>query len=237
MAQIKSAVRRQADPGKAKILAGFFKTGKGQYGEGDVFLGVMMPQQRRIARAYPDLTLRQIASLLAERIHEFRMIGLLILVDQYKKADHALRGQIAEFYLSHAHHINSWDLVDISAPHIIGAYALATDAAILQRLSVSDSLWKRRMSIVATLAFIRAGRFQETCALAKSLLRDQHPLIHKAAGWMLREVGKRDIAALDKFLALHAPEMPRTMLRYAIERYAPKKRRFWLTRYQDLHQL
>jgi len=227
--QLKADLKSLANPEKAKILSGFFKAGKGQYGEGDVFLGIMVPQQRLIAKKYSSLTLKDIKTLLSNKIHEYRMVALLILVNQFRKADEAGKKQIAGFYLDNTRRINNWDLVDLSAPYILGEHLVENDTAILYRLAASDDLWKRRIAIIATFAFIRRNKFGDTLRIAEALLHDRHDLIHKAAGWMLREVGKRDVKTLERFLEEHARAMPRTMLRYAIERFDKEKRRYWLT--------
>ena len=226
--RLKADLRSIANPEKAKILSGFFKTGKGQYGEGDIFLGIMVPQQRKLAKEYGLLSLKDIKALLSSRIHEHRLIALLILVQQYRKAEEREKERLAVFYLDHATCINNWDLVDLSAPYILGEHLYGKDIAVLLRLALSENLWERRIAIIATFAFIRKNRFSETLRIAEVLLRDQHDLIHKAVGWMLREVGKRDIMPLERFLKNHADAMPRTMLRYAIERFTASKRQYWM---------
>jgi len=226
--RLKADLRSIANPEKAKILSGFFKTGKGQYSEGDIFLGVMVPRQRRIAKEYGFLSLKDIGTLLSSRIHEHRLVALLILVQRYRKADEQEKETIADFYLDHAACINNWDLVDLSAPYILGEHLYGKDAAVLFRLAVSENLWERRIAIIATFAFIRKNRFRETLGIAEALLHDQHDLIHKAVGWMLREVGKRDMMFLEGFLRDHSDAMPRTMLRYAIERFTASKRQYWM---------
>ena len=226
--QLKADLKSIANPEKAKILAGFFKTGESQYGEGDVFLGIMMPQQRLIAKKYAYLPLKDIKTLLSSTVHEHRVIALLLLVSQFRKTDEAGKKKIAGFYLENTKLINNWDLVDLSAPYILGEHLHGKDAALLSRLAASDNLWERRIAIIATFAFIRRNKFGDTLRIAEVLLHDHHDLIHKAAGWMLREVGKRDVKTLERFLVEHAPAMPRTMLRYAIERFDYEKRRQWL---------
>ena len=226
--RIRRDLRQCASPEKARILSRFFKTGKGQYGEGDVFLGITVPEQRRVAKRYPDLTLRELLDLLSSRIHEHRLVSLLILVAKYGKSDEAGRREIFDFYLSNTRRINNWDLVDLSAPNIPGEYLLDKDASILCRLAESENIWERRIAIMATLAFIRKGRFDDTFRIARMLLSDDHDLIHKAVGWMLREVGKRDRKAEEAFLKKHYRRMPRTMLRYAIERFEENKRKSFL---------
>ncbi len=233
-------LRKLADREKASILARFFKTGKGEYGEGDKFLGATVPKQRELIKGFLDLGLNDLDKLLKSVWHEERLCALLILVKQYEAAsksnDAARRGEIFKFYLAHTARINNWDLVDLSAPNIAGDYLwrLKTDGrvketgAILGKLAGSRSLWKRRIALLATFTFIRAGIFGETLKLAGKFLNDPEPLIHKATGWMLREVGKRDMAVLWGFLDKYGMKMPRTALRYAIERMGEKERKRWM---------
>lgn len=227
---LKKDLQNLANPEKAIALARFFKTGKGQYGEGDLFLGIMVPQQRQIAKKYADLKPKDIASLLASKIHEHRLIALFILVSQYQKADEKAKKRIANFYLAHTACINNWDLVDLSAPHILGDHLLEQDTSVLYRLAESSSLWRRRIAIISTFMFIRTGRYKEALEISEMLLNDNHDLIHKAVGWMLREIGKRDLKIEEAFLEKHAHSMPRTMLRYAIERFDQKRRSYWMNR-------
>jgi len=228
--ELKTDLRELANPQKAKAFSRFFKTGKGQYGEGDIFLGIMVPQQLRVAKKYIDLPLNDIKTLLSSRTHECRLVALLILVAQYQKAGPAAKEQIAGFYLENSLHINNWDLVDLSAPNILGEHLYQRDAAVLYRLAVSENVWERRIAFMATFAFIKKDRFRETLQNAELLLHDKHDLIHKASGWMLREVGKRDLPTEEIFLENYAYIMPRTMLRYAIEKCDETKRRYWLAR-------
>ncbi len=233
LAELRQDLKRLSNPAKAKLLAGFFKTGKGHYGEGDVFLGIQVPYTRAVARCYPTLTLKDVAMLLASPIHEERLAALLVLVNQYEKGSEESRNEIFRFYVKNAKQVNNWDLVDLSAPKIVGKHLLGKGKKgrqVLARLAKSESLWERRIAIVSTYVFIRNGRFSQTFTIAEILLKDSHDLIHKAVGWMLREVGKRDKAAEEKFLQRHYREMPRTMLRYAIERFSPMKRKSYLAR-------
>lgn len=211
----------------------FFKTGPGEYGEGDVFIGLKMPVIRKTARPYRELPLDQIELLLASEIHEFRMAAAVILSERGKR--HAKRSEVAEakvlfrFYLAHTDRINHWDLVDISCRDVVGRYLLAVgDTRPLFKLARSRSLWERRIAIVSTSAFIGEGKLDPTFELSALLLGDEHDLIHKATGWMLREAGKKDEAALEHFLAEHAPAMPRTALGYSIEKMTPERRAYWL---------
>ena len=223
-------LRKIADDEKAKLLAGFFKTGPGQYGQGDIFIGITVPAQRKVARQFRDLSLADLGKLLASPIHEHRLTALLILVDQYARADDAGKKRIFDFYLARTRHINNWDLVDVSAPRIIGLHLLDKPRGLLDTLARSASLWERRIAILATLTFIRNADFKDTLRLATLLLKDEHDLIHKAVGWMLRELGKCDAAPLERFLDKHASHMPRTMLRYAIERMPQTQRRHYMRR-------
>lgn len=230
--RLKEEMAGMADREKAKLLAGFFKTGPGEYGQGDVFLGINVPRQREVAKKYKDLPLAQVKSLLKSGIHEHRLTALIILTGRYGKADPGEREKIFEFYLAMAKagRINNWDLVDVSAPNIVGEFLLANPGrrSVLGQLARSESLWERRIAVLATGAFIRAGEFGPTLRIAKLLLRDEHDLIHKAVGWMLREVGKRDQGVEEGFLEKNAQAMPRTMLRYAIERFSQRKRKNYM---------
>ena len=225
---VRRELRKLANPAKAGILSRFFKTGKGEYGEGDVFLGIPVPLQRRIAKKYPALLLEDLQELLSGRIHEERLVALLILISKYKKADNTDRRAVVDFYLKNTRWVNNWDLVDISAANILGDYLLDKERTLLSRLAESDSLWERRIAIMATFAFIRRNEFKDTIHIAELLLKDTHDLIHKAVGWMLREIGKRDRETEEQFLRTHYRNMPRTMLRYAIERFDEKTRNAYL---------
>lgn len=226
--QIKKDLQKFANPEKAKLLQKFFKTGKGEYGEGDILLGIMVPQQRKVAKKYKGLTLNEVQELISSKIHEYRLTALFILVDKYKRSDQKTKKTIFDFYLKNTNNINNWDLIDLSAPNIIGNYLLDKPRGILYKLAKSKSLWEKRISILATAAFIRNNEYKDTLEISKILLNDRHDLIHKGVGWMLREVGKRNQAAEEKFLKKHYKNMPRTMLRYAIEKFDDKKRRFYL---------
>jgi 3-methyladenine DNA glycosylase AlkD len=225
---IRAAVRAAGDPRKAAILQGFFKTGPGEYGAGDVFVGIPVPVLRRLARDFQATDERTVTALLASRIHEERLLALMILVRQFEKGTEAERRRIYRLYTARTDRINNWDLVDLSAPNIVGAWLAGRSRAPLDRWARSRSLWERRIAIVATHTFIRAGDFGDTLRIADRLLNDPHDLIHKATGWMLREVGKRDTAALEAFLAPRYRSLPRTMLRYAIERFPEARRQAYL---------
>ena len=222
---IKAELDKSINPQKAKILQGFFKTKKGEYGKGDIFLGISVPVLRKIAKKYDSLSLPKIHELLKSKIHEHRLVSLLILVSQYKKADKHGKKTIFDFYLKNTANINNWDLVDLTAPNIIGDYLIDNKRSILYQLARSDNLWERRISIIATFGLIKHGEYKDTFNISEILLKDKHDLIHKSAGWMLREVGKRISQEIEEqFLIKHYKSMPRTMLRYAIERFdAPKK--------------
>jgi len=209
---------------QAEILQKFFKTEKGEYGEGDVFLGIRTPVQRKLCKKY-NLTLKEIQILLNSKIHEHRLCGLFCLIDKYKRNE-KLKEKIFNFYTRNAKKINNWDLVDLSAPSIFGEFLLnKQDKKILYLFAKSKNLWEKRIAIVSTYVFIKNNKFGDTLEIAEILLKDNHDLIHKAVGWMLREVGKRDIKALENFLKKHYSKMPRTMLRYAIEKFPEFKRR------------
>jgi len=226
--QIQKRLRQFSSREKAKVLQRFFKTGPGEYGEGDVFLGVMVPDIRRVSREFQDAPLDEITTLLASPFHEERLLSLLMLVQAHARGDHALQRKIYSLYLKNTKHINNWDLVDLSAPNIVGAYLLDKSRTPLYTFARSKNLWKRRIAILATLRFIKQNDFDDTLRISKILLRDDHDLLHKAVGWMLREVGKRSFPAEEKFLIQHYRKMPRTMLRYAIERFPEGKRRRYL---------
>jgi len=215
------------DPARAATSARYFQAGEGGYGAGDLFLGVRVPELRRLARQWRGMDLAEVGKLLSSDYHEARLLALLILVERYRRAAPAEREAVVELYLQNRDRINNWDLVDTSAPHILGAYLFSkSDRGLLDRLAASPSLWERRMAVLATFYFIRQGEFGETLRLAARLMDDPEDLIHKAVGWMLREVGKRNEKALLDFLEENAARMPRTMLRYAIEKLPPiyKKR-------------
>lgn len=220
-------LREFATPERAKANAWFFKTGPGQYGEGDRFLGVTVPDQRRVAREFAALPPAQVTTLLHSPWHEERLTALLILVRQYERGDATTRQAVHDLYLANLDRVNNWDLVDSSAAQVVGAHLRRGKRSLLRELAQSPDLWRRRVAIIATLAFIREGDFADTLTIARLLLRDEHDLIHKAVGWMLREVGNRDRDALLGFLDRHAAVMPRTMLRYAIEKFpAPLRAKY-----------
>ena len=226
--KIKKELQSNGNPEKAKILSGFFKTGKGQYGEGDIFLGIIVPKTREIANKYVDLNFKDIQRLVLSKIHEERMAALMILVEKYKKSDLKDKKLIVDFYLQNAEKVNNWDLVDLSADKILGDYLIDKDKSILYKLAKSENLWEKRIAVVSTFAFIKNNQFNDTVKISEILLNDNHDLIHKAVGWMLREVGKRDEKELLKFLDRYYKQMPRTTLRYTVERLDKKKKEFYM---------
>jgi len=226
--QIEKALAKRSNQQKAKILSRFFKTGPGQYGQGDVFLGVTVPQIRKLAKQYQNIPLNLTAKLLKSPIHEQRLLTLLILIIKFQKGNTTTKTKIYNLYLKNTRYIDNWDLVDLTAGHIVGCYLWDKNRAVLARLTRSKSLWERRIAIISTLYFIKNNQFKDTLNIARVLLNDPEDLIHKATGWMLREVGKRDLVEEERFLKKYSQNMPRTMLRYAIERFPEKKRKLYL---------
>ena len=224
----KNALLALAQPERVQLTARFFKTGPGQYGEGDQFMGLSMPQQHTVAKQYMKLSLNETEQLVRDPFHECRMVGLLIWVGQYRKAGAAQQEVIRERYVANRHYINNWDLVDVTCPHILGKYAVKGDRSIFYELAREENLWSQRIAIVSTYTLIKLDQFADTFAIAELLLPHKHDLIHKAIGWMLREVGKRNTDALEEFLHDHIRQLPRTTLRYAIERFDPARRRYYL---------
>ncbi|WP_266362685.1 DNA alkylation repair protein [Tellurirhabdus rosea] len=225
---LKAELLSRANPERALALQRFFKTGPGQYAEGDLFLGLTVPEQREIAGRYRTLPPEEAAKLLHEPYHECRLTALIIWTLQAKKAGEAGRKQLFDLYLENRQYVNNWDLVDVTCPEIIGVYLLNKDRQVLDELAAQNHLWSQRMAMVSTLAFIRKGQFGDTFRIAEQLLGHKHDLIHKAVGWMLREVGKKNPEALEEFLHDQAGKLPRTALRYAIERFDPARRTYYL---------
>lgn len=222
LADVRAELAGLADPAKAQVLQRFFKTGKGQYGEGDVFIGVTVPQSRQVAGKHAGILLEDVKDLLCSKIHEERLVALLILIQKFKADPEG----VTRFYVDNMSQVNNWDLVDLSAPRILGAYLEERDdRSLLYQLAASGKLWERRIAVIATQHFIRKGDFADALRICEMLLGDSHDLMHKAVGWMLREVGKRDLAAEEAFLQKHCKKMPRTALRYAVERFPEEKRR------------
>ena len=226
--EIHARLKKLGNKERAVGAARYFKTGPGEYGEGDVFLGLSAPELRSLAKEYQGISIGDALELLHSRLHEVRVLALLILIHIYQKGDAVVRKQVYEAYLSNTEFINNWDLVDVSAAHIAGDYLLDKSRRPLYKLAKSASLWERRISIIATARFIKVGDFADTFKLSERLLADKEDLMHKAVGWMLREVGKRDLASLEAFLKDHYRDMPRTMLRYAIERLPEARRQMYL---------
>jgi 3-methyladenine DNA glycosylase AlkD len=220
---------RLANPEKARLLQRYFKTGKGEYGEGDIFLGITVPIIRGLVRKYKSLEQKEIENLLNSRIHEHRMLALLMMVEQFRKADSAECERLVNFYLSHTDKINNWDLVDLSAPKIVGEFLFQfQDRGVLYKLVKSRNLWERRIAVLSCFKFIQMGQFDDALKIAEILREDKHDLIQKAVGWMLREIGKRDKKAEVKFLEKYHKTLPRTLLRYAIEKFSEKERKYFL---------
>ncbi len=215
----REALREHSNDAHARVLQRFFKTGPGEYGEGDLFLGVRVPAVRRVARIFRELPLTDTLALLQSEIHEERLLALIILTEKYRKGSSDDRTEIYKIYLGNTEYINNWDLVDTSAEYIVGAYLSDRSRKPLYTLAQSDNLWERRMAVMATFHFIKNGKFDETLKISEMLVSDAEDLIHKAVGWMLREVGKRDRNKEEIFLKKHYQSMPRTMLRYAIEKF------------------
>jgi 3-methyladenine DNA glycosylase AlkD len=226
--KIKEEFKNLSNADQAKHSQKYFKTGKGEYGEGDIFLGLRVPVIRKIAKKYSTLSISDAAKILKSSFHEERLFALIVLVELFRKKDKENKEKIYELYLSNTKYINNWDLVDISAPRIVGAYLFTRDKKPIYILSRSENLWERRIAIMSTLYFIGNNEFSDTLKIAEILLKDKEDLIHKAVGWMLREVGKKDSEVEEEFLRKHYKEMPRTMLRYAIERFPEEKRKSFL---------
>ncbi|MBI4226442.1 DNA alkylation repair protein [Candidatus Roizmanbacteria bacterium] len=228
--QLQKDLRKLASPEKAKIMQRFFKTGKGEYGEGDIFLGITVPEQRKLAIRFKKLDIEDLQKLLGSKIHEERLVSLMILRIKYQKTDQKGKKEIFDFYLNNTRNINNWDLIDLSSGEIVGNYLRDKDKSILYKLARSENLWEKRIAMLATYPYIKKGEFAEAFKIAEILLRDKHDLIQKAVGWMLREIGKRDQKVEEEFLRKYYKIMPRTMLRYAIEKFPGDKRKFYLTK-------
>jgi len=225
---LKKSLKEEENPEQARNLQRFFKTGKGEYGEGDVFIGLKVPVQRKIARENLDLSFKDLKTLIKSKIHEERLIALMILVLRFPKSNEEEKKKIFNFYIANKSNINNWDLVDLSAPNIVGVFLLDKDKGLLYKLAKSKNLWDKRISVLSTFRFIKENSFKVSLDISKILLNDKHDLIHKAVGWMLREIGKRDLKVEEKFLKENYKQMPRTMLRYAIEKFPEAKRQSYL---------
>lgn len=228
LTEIRQELKNLAEPEKVTAYQRFFKTGVGEYGEGDIFLGLTGPKTRSVAKKYARASDLDLQQLLQSKIHEERLCALLILIKQFQKGDEKKQKLIFDFYLQNTFNINNWDLVDLSAPNIVGSFLLDKERKILFSLAKSENLWERRIAIISTFTFIRNNQFQDSLQIAERLLSDKHDLIHKAVGWMLREVGKRNLEVEEEFLQKHYKTMPRTMLRYAIEKFPEEKRKDYL---------
>ncbi len=230
--KIAKDLKKLANPNKIKVLSSFFKTGPGEYGEGDIFTGITVPNQRKIAKKYQKLAKNDILQLLHSPIHEYRLTALIILVTQFEKGDKQKQEEIYKLYLQNTKYINNWDLVDVTTPKIVGAYLLShkSERKILYKLVKSKNLWERRIAVLACFTFIRDNDFIDILKISKLLLADKHDLIHKAVGWMLKEMGKKDTNKLRKFLDECAKTMPRTMLRYSIEKLDKQERKKYMTK-------
>ena len=225
---IQPKIKGLANKKNAEVAQRFFKTGPGEYGEGDIFIGIRVPVLRALAKEYQTITVKEAEHLLKSPIHEERLLALFILIRIYSKAEEIIKKAIYELYLKNTKFINNWDLVDSSAEYIVGDFLLDKGKNPLYQLARSKNLWERRISIMSTFCFIKRRQYSETVKVAKALLNDKEDLIHKAVGWMLREVGKRDLSLEEEFLKAHYKEMPRTMLRYAIEKFPETKRQGYL---------
>jgi 3-methyladenine DNA glycosylase AlkD len=226
---LRKELREKANKEKAKNLQRFFKTGPGDYGEGDCFLGVMVPEQRKIAKKYVNLGWNDLNKLICSKFHEERLTALLILVEKFKKADEAERKQLYNFYLKNRKYVNNWDLVDLTAPKIVGAYLENKDKSLLYKFTRSKNIWEKRIAVLSTFYYIQKGDCQDAIKIAEILKNDKHDLIQKAVGWMLREAGKRcGKKNEEEFLKKNYKIIPRTMLRYAIEKFPEKERKKWL---------
>jgi len=223
-----SELRNFAEPERARVHQRFFKTGRGEYGEGDRFLGIRVPHIRKLVRKFRGLSLADTEKLLHSRWHEERLFALLVMVDSFGRSRDELGESIYDLYMDSTRWINNWDLVDLSAPHIPGGWLNGRDRKPLHEFAGSNDLWKKRIAIISTHHFIRKNDFKDTLSISETLLKDDHDLIHKAVGWMLREIGKKDLETEEKFLRNHYMNMPRTMLRYAIEKFPEEKRQKYL---------
>ena len=228
LTELRKELKEKTNLEKGKFLQRFFKTGKGEYAEGDKFIGIVVPELRKLSKKYNDLSFPELRKLITSKIHEERLVSLFVLIIQFEKGDNSAKEKIFKFYLEHLKGVNNWDLVDLSAPNIIGSFLINKDKKLLYEFAKSNDLWKKRISILSTFQFIRNNQFEDTLAISKILLNDKHDLIHKGVGWMLRETGKRNLKVEEDFLKPRYKNMPRTMLRYAIEKFPEKKRQVYL---------
>lgn len=230
---LRKELEKEANPKRAAVLQRFFRTGKGEYAEGDRFLGITVPKTREIAKQFSGMGFSEIKNHLLSEFHEERLAALLVLVEKFRKGNEQEKKKVFDFFLANTKNVNNWDLVDLTADKIVGSYLLDRNKKILFKLAESENIWKRRIAVVATFAFIKNNRLEETFSIVQKMLADKQDLIHKACGWMLRETGKKDSTALEHFLEKHSKEMPRTMLRYAIERMPETKRKRLLTKQKN----
>ncbi len=226
--EISKRLREMGNQEDAGFLQRFFKTGPGQYGEGDIFLGIRVPAVRRLVKEYKELPLKDVLFLLKSPYHEIRLFALISFVNTFATADESTKNKIYDLYLANTRYINNWDLVDLSAPNIVGRYLFTRSRKPLYKLAQSQNLWERRIAVLSTFYFIKNNQSDDSLQIVEILLKDKEDLIHKAAGWMLREIGKRDLETAETFLRKHCRTMPRTMLRYAIERFSPDQRKRFL---------
>ena len=226
--EIRKEILSKKNPSQAIILQRFFKTGKGEYGEGDIFYGIKVPLQRTIAKRFKDLSLEDLRALMASKVHEERLIAAFIIVEQFQRGDEKKQKAVFNFYIKNRKGINNWDLVDLSAPKIVGQYLIDKDKSLLYKFANSKDLWEKRIAILSTFTFIRQHWFEDTFNISEILMYDEQDLIHKAVGWMLREIGNRDMESEEEFLKKYYKTMPRTMLRYAIEKFPEQKRKNYL---------
>jgi len=231
--QILKDFEKLKDKKQAANLQRFFKTGKGEYGEGDIFLGIKVPEQRKLAGKYKELDLEILQKLIQSPVHEHRLTALFILIYQFKMNPK----EIFEFYIKNTQYVNNWDLVDLSAPNIVGKYLEDKPRDLLYKFSASENLWERRISVLSCFWFIKNKNFDDALKIAEILLNDKHDLIHKAVGWMLREIGKKNQEIEEEFLKKHYKTMPRTMLRYAIEKFSEEKKKFYMKKVKILNNL
>ena len=228
VAKLKNSLKNLAEPKRAEVLLRFFQTQKGGYGEGDQFLGVTVPNQRKVAKKFDTLTSPDLKKLLQSSIHEHRLTSLFIMIRQFERGNHKQKKQLIDLYKKNLRYVNNWDLVDSSAPYLLGSFLRTRSKNILYQYARSPNLWRRRVGILSTFGFIKQGEYKDALAIANILLNDEHDLIHKAVGWMLREIGKLDKEELVAFLEKHYDTMPRTMLRYAIEKLNQKERAHYM---------
>ncbi len=232
IAELRKEMEECSNEEKAKLYQRFFKTGPGQYGEGDVFMGLTMPETRAISSKYTEMPIEEVQELLNSEIHEHRMSALLIVIQKYRKANKEEKRKLYEFYLKNMSRINNWDLIDVTASHVVGDFLFNNkeEKEMLYKLAKSNDLWEKRISVISTFRFIKENEFEDSINISEILLNDKHDLIHKAVGWMLREIGKKDQEIEEEFLRKYHKTMPRTMLRYSLEKFTKDKKDFYMGR-------